>query len=122
MLIIIALCIVCALGLVLLHKTCGEWSEFLGVILAMFAGIALLIAIVALPVNRAKYKSDIQQYHAFEQTITTARQSGASEAERTAILMQITKWNQKLASARYWNDTLFDIWIPDEYAKLPLLR
>ncbi|MFA5753541.1 MAG: hypothetical protein WC910_10785 [Bacteroidales bacterium] len=122
MLIIIALCIVCALGTIIAHKVYREWIELLSGILAIFAGIGLLIALVALPMNRAKYKSDIQQYHAFEQTITTARQSGASEAERTAILMQITKWNQELASARYWNDTLFDIWIPDKYAKLPLLR
>ena len=113
---------VCALGIIIAHEAYREWLELLSGILAIFAGIGLLITIVSVPINRAECKSDIQQYHAFEQTITTARQSGASEAERTAILMQITKWNQELASARYWNGALFDIWIPDEYTKLPLLK
>ena len=122
MLIIIALSVICILGTIIARQASREWFELLSGILAIFAAITLLIAIIALPLNRAEHKSNIQRYHAFEQTIAKARQAGASEAERTAILMQITKWNQELASARYWNDTLFDIWIPDEYVKLPPLE
>jgi len=122
MLIIIALSVICVLGTIVAHRASPEWLELLSGILAMFAGIGLLIAIVYLPMNRAGCKNDIQRYHAFKQTIAKARQAGASEAERTAILMQITEWNQDLASARFWNDTVFDIWIPDEYVKLPPLE
>jgi len=42
--------------------------------------------------------------------------------ENAAIQIEIAKWNQWIAGKKYWNDTLFDIWIPDEIETIEFIR
>jgi len=37
-----------------------------------------------------------------------------SEMERATILKEMVKCNAGFKSLAYWNDSVFDIWIPDE--------
>lgn len=120
MIIIIGLAVLVGIG-VLFLKYSYEYEE-LGIVITVFAGIVLLVVGGVFPASYYGHLSDIQRYEAFKVTIANARSNGASEAERTAILIQITKWNEDLASAKYWNKTVFDIWIPDQYAELPFLE
>ncbi|MEN6320634.1 MAG: hypothetical protein ABFD82_18000 [Syntrophaceae bacterium] len=122
MLIIIALAIICTVGTIIAVNSYRELWELSAGLIAILSGTALFLCLLALPINYYGRMADVQKYNAFKTTIAKARQTKASEIERAAVLMQIAKWNQELASAKYWNKTLFDIWIPDEYAKLPPLE
>jgi len=46
--------------------------------------------------------------------INGARKQDMSEMERATILKEIVKCNAGFKSLAYWNDSVFDIWIPDE--------
>jgi hypothetical protein len=86
-------------------------------------GIMFFTALLAWPLEYYDTISRIKQYEAFRDTVSEARQSTTlSEYERAAILTKITAWNEEIADARYWNDTIFDCYIPDEFVRLPYLR
>ena len=35
------------------------------------------------------------------------------------IKIERMRWNQRLAKIKYWNDSIFDIYIPDDFANCP---
>lgn len=78
----------------------------------MVAGITLGVALVMLPVERMNVHNTIAE---FESMRTTQKQSRAAGdgLEGTAWRLEKARANRNLASLQYWNDTLFDIWIPD---------
>jgi hypothetical protein len=115
-LLILALCT--GIGVYIFMNHCEELGLFMGII----SGITLLVALIVIPINRASHYDEIQQYNAVKMTIEESRKSNISDIERAAIINKIASWNAKIASLRYWNDTIFDIYIPDEATKLEYLK
>ena len=104
----------CVLGVILL-KTMDD--EILGVIIAIFSGMLLLIALILLPFSRMEYNAGIERFKSTQQTYETARLNNV-KIENAAIQMDIAKMNRDLASAQYYNQTVFDMWIPEEIMEL----
>ena len=96
--------------------------DAIGFVAAMLCGVLLAAALIMLPLNYYNTIADIQEYKAFKETVEEARKTNISEIERAAILQDIAKWNQYTANAKYWNKSIFDIYIPDEVENLEMLK
>jgi Zn-dependent membrane protease YugP len=94
----------------------GILSE-LGIIII---GVVLVFFILALPFERCGFNSNLKKLQAFEMTLDNMRKK--ESIENTAIQMEVAKWNQWIAGKKYWNDTLFDIWIPDEIKTIEFIK
>lgn len=99
-----------------------DMLEILGEILLIWLVIVLIIAIVSIPFIRLSYKAEIGRYNAFKQSLENARLEDMSEAERATILIKIADWNMDIAKTRYWNRTIFGIYIPDEVTELEPIK
>lgn len=99
-----------------------KYTEFDGFPLAVFSGLILFFSLIVLPISISSYKGEIQQYYATKETITESRKNNVSEVERAALIKVIIDTNNEIASLRYWNNTIFDIYIPDEITKLEYLK
>lgn len=121
MLVLVLLVTFFVLGLVILKY---NDESFWGMGIAVFGGTFLAAALLSLAVGRGGGYEDVARYHAFQKTLTTARANGdvTSAVERAAIQREVVAWNCKLAGARFWNNTVFDIWVVDEFAALPDLE
>lgn len=119
MIISITLAVLLTIGLLLYAFTDFEATGF--VLSVTFATI-LFAALITIPISRAADGATIASHYALEETLSTSRMENLSEIERAAILTTIAEHNQLLASARYFNDTILDIWIVDELAELPFLK
>jgi hypothetical protein len=95
---------------------------YIGVTATGFGGVALFIQLMCWPAYYYNDISSIQQYHAAKQTIAQARTTNTSELERAALTTKIIEVNSWLANAKYWNDSIFDIYIPDEVEELEPLK
>jgi len=118
MTILITLIVVIALGAVLIQTVN---YDILGGLLALTGGVLLFIALIGLVISPLSIKAGIEKYETTRQTIERARENGNS-LEQAALQHKIIECNQWLAGHIYWNDSLFDIWIPDEVTQLELLR
>lgn len=121
MVVLLALLLLGVVSTLLVVKTEKESTpRGLGIVGIVAFATLLPFMLISLPIERADSRSRIGQYHAFVRTIELARAEGrATEVERAAIQKDIASWNQRLAAARYWNGTIFDWFIVDEYANLP---
>jgi hypothetical protein len=113
-----------ALGIIFLtiKKDYDSPLELPGVILVIFGALFVLVVSISLPVIRADYKANEQQYYAIQKSIDIARQSPElTQYERAALTTKIISVNECLASAKYYN-TYFDLWIPDSFINLEPLK
>ncbi len=108
------------IGGIIKHSFNG-W-EVSGFLISIISGVALVIALIVLPVNFNSIKSDINQYNIIKQTILESRTENISDIERAALTTKIIETNQWLVNTQYWNETIFDIYIPDEIMKLKPLK
>jgi amino acid transporter len=98
-----------------------EWNGF-ALTLSFVFSTATIIALILLPILYYDGKAEIKRYYALKQTIEDSRKNELSDIERAALTKKIVEYNADLASVKYWNDTIFDIYIPDELAKLDYLK
>jgi len=94
----------------------------LGEFLLIGVVVALIVAITLIPFIRADFKNQIVRYDAFKQSLKNARLEDMNELEGATILNKITEWNMDIESAKYWNKTIFGIYIPDEVTELELIK
>lgn len=118
MTILIVLAILTAVGCWLANK---HSTELLGIMVAALAGVLLFIALIGVPFNRMEVYSNIAEFQSVRATITAARSRGES-LENAAMQLKVAETNAWLANAHYWNQTLFDIWIPDVVMHLEPIR
>lgn len=118
------------LGILTALTVCGmfllghyKW-DFLGFILILVFGIALVVALIMLPCNYYGEKANIEKFKITKTTYEIARKNLGKDAiaERAAIQMDIAGQNRWLAKTKYWNDTIFDIWFPDAVMDLKPLQ
>lgn len=120
MIIILALLFVGFIGgIYLAGKT---YYDLLGFTLSTICGVCLFFALILLPANYYEVKGEIQEYYALEQTVNNARSGRINDIERAALASKIAETNMWLANIQYWNETIFDICIPDEVIKLDPLQ
>lgn len=81
----------------------------------------LVISLICIPLLRMDTTSDIQKFNAIQMTIDNARINNA-KYETAAFQIKISEANQWLASTKYWNDSIFDIWIPDIIEDLQYIK
>jgi membrane-associated phospholipid phosphatase len=98
------------LGCILLYRfdpygEGGSWA----VAGAILFGIALLLMAVTVPLNRMQWHARMAQAEA----VRDSRQGGEA-IEGAAWRAKVAEVNAMLAGGRYYNSTVFDIWIPDE--------
>ena len=114
--IILIACGCLLLGGILVSEFTSYWGTMhdIGVIMALVGGILFAIALAVLPINYYESKDTLIQYQELQKTVDDARKDNPSELERAAILDKIASANMNIKSMQYWNETSFDIFIPDE--------
>ena len=86
------------------------------------AGFGVIIMLVILIVNHSTAGGTIAQYEIIKETIESSREKEMSEVERATLTQKIIGVNQEIAGYRYWNETNWDIFVPDELTKLEYLK
>ena len=119
MLILLGLTVLTIVGIVLMSN---YNTEFLGVIIVTIFGLALLVSLTIIGVNQAIGVSKVEEYNAFVKTLELARNNEEIELERAAVTSKVVEWNQYIASAKYWNDGLLDIFVHDGVAGLDYIE
>jgi hypothetical protein len=106
---IILVCVaLLAIGLLIVNFGGYEW-EAIGILLCLSGGLGLALCVLTIPLNRMAWQSSFVEVEAIRQSRETA-----TEIEATAWRMKAAEVNAHLASGRYYNGTLFDLWIPDQ--------
>jgi len=118
MIIFITAVVVILIGILFLNYF--EW-EFFGGLLIMIGGMVLCIVLIAGYLVPLETRGEIVRFEATRQTIKIARETG-NELEKAAVQHKIIECNNWLASKVYWNQTIFDIFIPDEVMQLKPLK
>ena len=92
--------------------------------LAVVGGAALLASLIALPTNILTIRSEIEQFKITKATYENARNNfdSLSFVENAAIQVDIAHLNRWLVDTQYFNETVFDIFIPDEIMDLKPLK
>lgn len=85
-------------------------------------GLTILLMTIALMANNCSVSNDVNQLLIVKQEIEKARSNPNMEAERVAFLPKVIEYNQQVASYKYWNNTQWDLWIPDELADLEPIK
>lgn len=91
----------------------------------LICGVVLVIALIAIPINRMDEKGKIRVYHATKSTIEIARNNDEivnSSFENAALTKEIIDINAWLANIQYWKNTCWSIWIPAEVMDLKPLK
>lgn len=90
---------------------------------AFFSLILFAAMLLGLAISHIEYASFPAEYEAVTMTLAESRNTGSSDIERAAVMHKIIDMNKKIASVRYWNDSIWVGWfIPDKAAKLELIR
>ena len=112
-------------SLVVVLTLCVWWEGSSGselpVLIGFVSFVALLGVVLTLPIQHMDIRAEIDQYRATQSTLVTAREDGQTW-ESAAIQQEVVEANRWLANVRYWNGTVFDLWIPDEVEELKVIR
>ena len=102
------------------NKNFGDYdAEDLGVLVSIISGILLIICLTTMSAVYYDTMSEINQYNAAVISIETARENdNLNDYERAALTLKIITMNEWLANAQYWNDSMWDEFIPDEVMNL----
>ena len=117
--ILIGLAVLTIIGII--GEVNNSWSVW-GVVLSSTCGVILVLVLICLPCSIMNEKTHIARYHSVKATIASARANETNDIERAALTTRIIKVNEWLVSVQYWNDTIWDIYIPDEVMELEPLK
>lgn len=116
------LVIVVVFGAISVRKNTGA-AEIVSGVLALGSLVLLVVAVIFIPVTRMSGQAEIIKYNEFSETLKRARQKGAmTDLERAAIQQKIAEFNCWRVEMQYWNNSVFDIWNPDEVDALKPLE
>jgi len=100
---------------ILLAKTNSRFELWLATTLA--TGLFFCLALIFLPISYFTIKSEIQEYKTFVKLVENARPRN-NKYEMITVQLKIIDMDTWLANRQYWNNTIFDIYIPDEIMQL----
>lgn len=115
---IISVCIVLIIAGIIIDKY--TYSDN-GAIMVIIGSTVLATVLIFLPIVYYTTKSEIVQFNSVKTTIQNARNSGIN-IENAAIQQKIIDANKWLANCQYWNNTILDIYIPNEVMGLEPLE
>ena len=119
MIIIIVCIVVLIIGLVIMKY---QDSYDIGGWVTMFVGgTALFLCLITAAINCYDVLSKIEAFKATQKTITVAREA-KNDFESATLQLQVIESNKWLAKTKYWNDTIFDIWIPDDINDIEFIK
>jgi hypothetical protein len=95
--------------------------EIFSACVTAISSLFLLFYLLGWPISYYIGKSKIKEYYAIKSTIENFRKNN-DKIENTALILRVLELNEELASIKYWNDTDFDWWYPDELAELEYLK
>lgn len=95
--------------------------DFVGVTVSIICGLILGVGLLAWFSSYYGYKDQISQYYITKQDLEN-RHEKFTELENAALTQKIIELNRGLASAKYWNQTFFDPFVPDEVMDLEYLK
>jgi hypothetical protein len=81
-------------------------------IIATICWVGFFFMLIGLSLNHGFAKDTIIKYNSLKQTIATQRELGY-DLENATITKDIIEMNKNIESDRYWNNTVWDIFIPD---------
>lgn len=105
-----------------LYLAKGYKYDIPGTVMAMVCGMVLVVALIVMPFIYCVEVSDIQMYHATKATVEASRGQDVAYIERAALTQKIIDVNAWLGRVQYWNQTIFDPYIPDEVMELEPLK
>ena len=117
MIILLGLIALTILGMILLILD----FEIIGGIITIAGMMFLFVALIGIPPKNYRYHNDIQIFKSVELSINNARINNIG-LENAALQLQVIEANKWLASAQYWNSTIFDIYVPDEVDDLKQIK
>ena len=97
-----------------------DWDRDLVGLGAMTSWVFLVIALLVLGTVRVSVSAEIAEYHAVKDSIQNAR--NGSDWEKAAMAHKIIETNKWLAENKWYNQSIFDVFIPDEIDTLELLK
>lgn len=119
---ILLICVLLILiGIVIFRSSNRISTTGIGEGLIFFGGITLAISLIIIPMHHMSTHSQIVKFNSLEDTIENAR-NNEMYFETVSMQRRIAKKNEWLSTQKYWNDSVFDIWIPDEVEKLEPLE
>lgn len=90
---------------------------------AFFYFVILAIMLITFIIGHMEYAAFPAKYEAVTMTLAESRSTGSSDIERAAVMHKIIDMNKEIASARYWNDSIWVGWfIPDKVANLKFIK
>jgi len=92
----------------------------LALVLAFLFSLETIIVLIILLFSYYDGKAEIERYYTLKQTIEDSRKNEISDVERAALTKKIVEYNDYLASVKYWNDTIFDIYMGGRKTTTPL--
>lgn len=123
MILILILSVLTIIGIIVM--VCSkEYSSVntTGFFMTAIFGSCLVFALALLLISYYSTKAEVNRYYALKETIEVSRNNDISELERATLASEIAKYNKDLASIKFWNDTIFDIYIYDGLAELEYLH
>lgn len=102
-------------------RTGDYYESEKGVIVAIIAGVCLVIALVLIPLSRMGARAEMAQFRAVAETGEVAREA-SDPLERAAWTQKVSEANEWLASAQYWSQSVFAIYWPREVNDLEPIR
>jgi hypothetical protein len=109
MIILMVCAVFLMVGLALIFWGGLDW-EVHGMIANLVGGVGLAFCVTTIPLERMGWKSTFLEIEAIRET----RGTDTAGIEDAAWRMKAAEVNAKLASGRYYNSTMFDLWIPDQ--------
>lgn len=86
------------------------------------SGLTVFTMLITLGVSHLTADSTIAQYEIIKETIEASRVEEMSELERATLTQKIIEVNQEIAGYKYWNETSWDIFTPDQLTELEYLK
>jgi len=120
---ILALCLVfLVVGVWISCVYADEAPWVAGMVLTIVGGFGFLFGLFLLATNPISINACIAAFQSTNDTYTAARGSNYSDLELAAIQTDVAEMNRWLAKTKYFNATLFDIWIPDAIENLEPIK
>jgi len=94
----------------------------ISMLFTIVSGILLIVVLLGIFFVPYTIKGEIAAYRAVENSIINARATDFADVERAALTQKIIDTNKWLARTQYDNNTLWDIFIPDEINELEPLK
>lgn len=120
MIILTVLSILLFIGIILC-KSHSDILKFSGYLVTLLTACILLVSLITIPVCLLTDSATIVKIEATRIMIEQARING-SEIELAALQTKIIDTNQQIIISQYWNETIFGLWVHDDFMKLKLLK